>query len=66
MVLTILRHSVKRSATALSPALSHFQKATGAPHAFHAVLEADPVRADCFSRRDPAVVPARTLLAQLL
>lgn len=57
---------VKRSATALSPALSHFQKATGASHAFQAVLEADPVRADCFSRRDPAVVPARTLLAQLL
>jgi predicted AAA+ superfamily ATPase len=50
---------------ALSPALLHFQRQVGAAHAFQAVLELDPVEADCFERRDPCVVPARTLLSQL-
>lgn len=49
----------------LSPALLHFQRQVGAAHAFQAVLELDPVKADCFERRDPCVVPARTLLSQL-
>lgn len=57
---------VKRNDTALSPALSYFQKAVGAAHAFQAVLDLPDVQADCFSRRDPVVVPARTLLSQLL
>jgi hypothetical protein len=57
---------VKVADTALSPALAWFQKATGAPHSFQAVLELPFVRADCFARRDPAAVPARTLLSQLL
>ncbi len=57
---------VKAADTALSPALAVFQKATGAPHAFQAVMDLGFVRADCFSRADPAVVPARTLLSQLL
>jgi hypothetical protein len=42
------------------------QRETKAEHAFQAVLELDPVDADCFSRRDPVVVPLRTLLSQLL
>jgi predicted AAA+ superfamily ATPase len=57
---------VKLSDTSLSGALSHFQAATHAPHAFQAVVELPYVAADCFARRDPAVVPARTLLSQLL
>lgn len=57
---------VKASDTSLHPAIAHFQKATGAPHAFQAVLDLAPVRADCFARHEPTVVPARTLLAQLL
>jgi predicted AAA+ superfamily ATPase len=57
---------VKASDTSLSPALAYFQKALAAPHAFQAVLTLPHVRADCFERRDPTVVPARTLLAQLL
>lgn len=57
---------VKASDTVLSPSLGYFQKASGAAHAFQAVLDADPIRADCFKRRDPVVVPVRTLLSQLL
>ena len=56
---------VKRSETSLHPALAYFQKATKASHAFQAVLDLAHVRADCFARREPTVVPARTLLSQL-
>ncbi|KAF0241442.1 MAG: hypothetical protein FD180_4442 [Planctomycetota bacterium] len=56
---------VKTSDDALSPALAYFQKQTGASHAFHAVMRAPFVAADAFARKDPVVVPARTLLAQL-
>lgn len=57
---------VKVSDRTLSPALAHFQQQTRAPHAFQAVLEMPYVDADCFERRDGVVVPARTLLSQLL
>ncbi|MCC6765380.1 MAG: DUF4143 domain-containing protein [Deltaproteobacteria bacterium] len=57
---------VKHADTSLSPSLAHFQRQTGARHAFQAVLEEPFVDADCFTRRDPCVVPARTLLSQLL
>lgn len=57
---------VKKADTALHPALAYFQKATGAPHAFQAVMDLSPIATDCFSRRDPVVVPASTLLSQLL
>ncbi|MBL8843282.1 MAG: ATP-binding protein [Planctomycetes bacterium] len=56
----------KLSDTALSRPLAHFQRQTKADHAFQVVVEADYVAADCFARRDPCVVPARTLFAQLL
>jgi predicted AAA+ superfamily ATPase len=56
---------VKSSDTSLSPALAHFQAATGAPHAFQAVVELPPVGADAFRRTDPVVVSARDLLSQL-
>lgn len=57
---------VKTSGTALHAPLAYFQRATGCPHAFQAVMDLAPVSADCFLRRDPTVVPARTLLSQLL
>ena len=50
-----------------SPALAHFQQQLRAPFAFQASVAADYVQADCFaSPGPPIVVPARTLLAQLL
>jgi hypothetical protein len=51
---------------ALSPALGYFQECTRAPHAFHVVLNGQFSPADCFERTEPVVVPARTLLSQLL
>jgi hypothetical protein len=57
---------VKNGRTALSEALSHFQKATGAPHAFQVVMDMPYVEADCFAREGPVLVPARTFLSQLL
>lgn len=57
---------VKSSDTTLSPSLAHFQRQVGAPHAFQAVLDLDFVDRDCFSDHQPVVVPARTLLSQLL
>lgn len=55
----------KHSDVTLSPALAHFQRQTEAPHAFQVVLERDFVAADPFTRNDPCVVPATTLLSQL-
>lgn len=56
---------VKTKDTTLSPALEHFQRQIKAPHAFQAVLETDPVDANCFAHKGPLVVPLRTLLGQL-
>jgi hypothetical protein len=51
---------------ATAKALAHFQRATGAEHAFQVVAEMlwEPV--DCFQWRTPVAVPARTFLSQLL
>ncbi|MGC1522537.1 MAG: ATP-binding protein [Steroidobacteraceae bacterium] len=57
---------VKTSDTRLSDSLAHFKHETKAKHAFQAVIEIPFVAVDCFSRTDPVVVPARTLLSQLL
>ncbi len=58
---------VKFRHSGLSDGLKHFQEQTKAPFAFQVVIEADYVDADCFARpRGPLVVPARTVLAQLL
>ena len=56
----------KMSEDGLNPALLHFQRLTGATNAFQAVVNAPFVEADCFKRKDPVIVPARTLLSQLL
>jgi len=57
---------VKTNGSALSESLGYFQKATKAPYALQAVIERPYVEADCFSRSDPTIVPARTMLSQLL
>ena len=51
---------------ALAPALAYFQERTGAPHAFQVVAGLPFADIDVFTRHDPVVVPARTLLSQLL
>jgi hypothetical protein len=56
---------VKSSDERLSSSLAHFQAQTGAPHAFQVVIDEEFVLADPFERRDPCIVPARTLLSQL-
>lgn len=57
---------VKTSDTRLSPSLSHFQGQTKAAHAFQAVINLPFEPADAFRVHHPVVVPARTLLSQLL
>lgn len=56
---------IKNRDEALSPSLGHFQKQTGAPHAFQVGMDMPYVEADPFDREDPVVVPARTLFSQL-
>lgn len=56
---------VKTSRSVLSPHLFHFQKQTGAEHAFQAVLDLPHEPIDCFAHRTPVIVPLRTLLSQL-
>jgi hypothetical protein len=46
--------------------LVYFKQEAKAKHAFQAVIEIPYQAVDCFSRTDPVVVPARTLLSQLL
>ena len=57
---------VKTKAKGLSPALYHFQQATGAPHAFQLAFDLPFVNKDCFEEREPIVVPAKTFLSQLV
>ncbi len=52
--------------TRLSETLDYFQRESKAVHAFQAVLEMLYVAADCFTRTEATVVPAKTLLSQLL
>jgi len=58
---------VKSSGRApLSHALAHFQRLTGAGHAFQVAMDLPFVERDCFETTRPTIVPARTLLAQLV
>ena len=57
---------VKNANEKLSPALSLFQRQTGAEHAFQIVAERPFEEVDCFVSREPTVVSARTFLSQLL
>ena len=56
---------MKYGQPAISPHLAHFQKQTGAPHAFQVSMDSDYVDADCFSHHDPVIVPAKTFFSQL-
>lgn len=60
---------VKKSAKeSISPALRHFAGQLQVPYAFQAVMEMEPVMADCFEGIHPGEVrrvPVRTLLSQL-
>ena len=57
----------KHEDAALNPALHYFQQQLSAPLAFQTTVAADYVDADCFAVAGrPLVVPARTLLSQLL
>jgi hypothetical protein len=56
----------KLSDTHLSSSLAYFQHQTKAPHTFQVVLNLPYEPVDCFSTHRPVVVPARTLLSQLL
>jgi len=57
---------VKNSDTHLSPSLTLMQQQTQAPHAFQVVMQEPYIQADCFRHHAPIVVPARTLLSQLV
>jgi hypothetical protein len=57
---------VKVADTKLAPELAYFQTQIGARHAFQAVLEMGFEDADCFAHAEPIVVPATTLLSQLV
>jgi predicted AAA+ superfamily ATPase len=57
---------VKTKAKGLSPALYHFQKETGAAHAFQIAFDLPFVKKNCFEMQDPVLVPARTFLSQLV
>ena len=56
----------KLSDTGLVPSLAHFQAQTKASHAFQLVVNLPFEPVDCFSVRQPVLVPAKTLLSQLL
>jgi len=57
---------VKNSESKLSESLGYFQAQTKARHAFQLILDRPFLNADCFVRTGPCVLPARTLLSQLL
>lgn len=50
----------------LSPHLGEFQKQSGATHAFQVVLDMPYVDKNCFESLTPVIVPAKTLLSQLV
>ena len=52
--------------SSLSKSLFHFQKETGAPHAFQVSFTLDYIDKDCFSYKKPIIVPVTTFLSQLI
>lgn len=64
-MLVEVKQSVGKS---VSSSLKYFAGLLNAPHVFQAVLNEDPIEADCFASSKPSQplqVPLRTLLAQL-
>lgn len=56
----------KKGQERLTPALSHFQRVTGASYAFQVVCDEPFVDADAFAHTEPIAVSARTFLSQLV
>jgi len=56
----------KKGREALSPALGHFQRATGARHAFQVVFDEPFAGGNPFDETKPVIVSARTFLSQLV
>lgn len=56
----------KSSDRSLSPALESFHRQIKPAHSFQVVQSMDFVERDCFERKEPVVVPALTLLSQLV
>lgn len=57
----------KKSANnGISEHLYYYQKQLNVPHAFQVVQDMDYVDVDCFRYRKPVIVPASTLLSQLV
>ena len=52
--------------SSLSKRLHHFQRNTGAQHAFQVAVNADYIDKDCFDETGPIIVPAKTFLSQLV
>lgn len=50
----------------LSPHLAEFQKQSGAEHAFQVVVDMPYIDRNCFEHEKPMIVPAKTLLSQLV
>ena len=50
----------------LSAHLKYFQEQIGARHAFQVALDAEFIGRNCFEVKNPIIVPAKTLLAQLI
>jgi len=50
----------------ISDSLFYYQKQTDTPHAFQAVFDMEFVSSDCFKSTQPVIVPAQTLLSQLI
>lgn len=48
----------------ISKSLYHFQKLTGATHAFQVAFDMEYVDSDCFAHEEPIIVPAKTFLSQ--
>jgi predicted AAA+ superfamily ATPase len=57
---------VKSNDTSLSPKLIKFQNELKAEYAFQVVLNLPYEDIDCFSFKNPVIVPARSFLSQLL
>lgn len=57
---------IKSSEHSLSSSLLHFQKQVQAEHVFQVNFEMPYIDKDCFAVKKPVIVPARTLLSQLV
>ncbi len=57
---------VKTKAKGISSALYHFQNETGAMHAFQVAFDLPFVNKNCFDENNSILVPAQTLLSQLV